>query len=219
MMQSAATHKSDDCSADMINDEQFVDDRTRAALYGILGRTYSHELTLEFAKELRQVGFFEILAGMDSSFTVEDDLNSLDFDSLAVEFARLFVGPGLRASPYASVYREDDQRGGQLWGETTGEVKRFMAHYGLKVNKPGTIPDHISVLFEFMEKLLRAKIEAFRQGDEEACRQADRIQRQFFANYIEPWIERFLQRVLGAKPLPFYSALAKFTQQFIIQEK
>jgi TorA maturation chaperone TorD len=203
---------------DVSLEEQQVD-KHRAALYGILGRLFGCELTSEFAKELHQAGFFQTLAKVDPGFATDENLQSLDFEALEVEFARLFVGPGPHSSPYASVYREDDERGGQLWGSTTGEVKRFMAHYGLSLEKPGTIPDHISVLFEFMEKLLREKIVAFEQTDDEAFGEADRIQRQFFQDYVQPWVESFLERVLRADPLPFYAAVVKFTSQFVAQEE
>ena len=207
-----------ECPAETTFDDRLVDE-VRATLYGLLGCLYGRELTLEFAGELRKAGFFEILARVDPGFDVGEDLESLDLESLEVEFARLFIGPGPHAPPYASVYREDDGRSGQLWGSTTGEVRRFMAHFGLELDHPGAIPDHVSVLFEFMERVLRAKIEAGERNDEEAYQEADRIQRRFFSSYIDPWIGRFLQRVQQAEPLPFYAAVARFAAWFMNQEK
>lgn len=216
-MKPAAAPESDSLAGVKL-DGQLID-KPRAALYGILGHLYNHELTRGFAEELHRAGFFEMLASVEPGFRVEQNLQVLDFGSLEVEFARLFVGPGPQAPPYASVYRKDDQRPGQLWGSTTGEVKRFMAHYGLELTTPGTIPDHISVLFEFMEKLLQAKIDAFARSDDKACLVAERIQRRFFLDYIDPWIERFLLRVEKADPLQFYAAVAKCTSQFMAREK
>ncbi len=79
-----------DCLADVTPDSQIVDS-SRATLYGILGRLYGHELTLEFAQELHQAGFFGMLTNVEPGFTVEENLQSVDFESLAVEFSRLFI--------------------------------------------------------------------------------------------------------------------------------
>ena len=165
------------------------------------------------------LGVFQVLARAGPEFTVPDDPATLDFDALAVEFTRLFCGPGPYVAPYGSVHRRDDERAGQLWGSTTGEVQRFMAHYGLEPTHTGAIPDHIAVLFEFMARVIRAKVEAGGTGDEGAGAVADDIQRQFLRQYMLPWVDTFLQRVEQAKPPPFYRALGVLTAQFLAYER
>lgn len=203
---------------DARSDDQYIT-QSRAKLYGILGHSFSRELTPEFAQELADIGFLEALANAAPDAAFASNPRALNLEALAVEYARLFVVPGPQTPPYASVYRTDDNRAGELWGETTGEVKRFMAHYGLELGKSGVIPDHISILFEFMEKLLWAKIEVQQQNDFNAVAEADKIITQFFTRYIAPWVETFLLRIFKAKPLPFYSAIVSFTREFIAQEK
>lgn len=198
------------------NDENI--DKARASLYGVLGRLLGQELDSKFAEELYSIDFFDLLANTGVGFT-KDKPHSFDFESLEVDFARLFIGPNPVSPPYASVYRSSDQRGSQLWGDKTGEVKRFMAHYGFNLNKPGIIPDHISILFEFMEKLIQKAISCFSENEQEAYEKSLKIQQQFFNTYIEPWIDTFLEQVKTGNPLPFYASITEYTRQFIAQEK
>ena len=202
-----------------INLEGKLVDGVTADLYGILGQLYSHELDSELSLELIQSGFLKMLDKIDPGFSISEFLRSLDFRVLEAEFARLFRDPEPQSPPLASVYRKDDQRQDKLWGSTTREGKKFKVHYGLELKNTGTIPDHISDMFEFIQKLLLEKIEAFERNDDIAYREADEIQKQFFRDYIEPWAETFLQKILKAKPLPFYAAVAELTTQFIKQQK
>ncbi len=192
-------------------------DESRSGIYKLMSQLFDRELSLEFVRDLQKTGLFELLQNVDSDFTFDTELD--DFENLQAEYARLFVGPGPQVPPYASIYRKDDEKAGQFWGETTGEVKRFMAFYGLDLEKSGTIPDHISILFEFMEKVIRAKITASQAGDNHACLEADKIQKLFFRNYIQPWVERFFKQVLKVKPNSFYTAVVKFADQFIAEER
>lgn len=198
-------------------------DQARAAIYGVLARIFDRETTPEFAEELSRIGFLEMLAKANPGVSPKDFRLS-DSESQAVEFTRLFVGPGSHVSPYASVYRKDDKRVGELWGTTTGEVKRFMTHYGLELSNTGAIPDHISVLLEFMERVLRARIKAMKERPDampkkKVDRTAGSIERRFFSDYIQPWAHEFLKRVERAKPSPFYASVVKFTDQFLTQER
>ncbi len=194
-------------------------DDVRGALYGVLARLYDRELTPEFAAELHRIGFFRMLAEVNSGFKEAESIPSLDYELLSTEFARLFIGPGSHVPLYASVHREDDDRSGELWGSTTGEVKRFMEHYGLKLTRPGIIPDHISVLFEFMERLILARRETSKNENLEGCQEADKIQRQFFNTYVASWVERFFERAGQMKPQTFYASVLLLTKQFIEHEK
>jgi TorA maturation chaperone TorD len=208
----------DSACLDGLNSDVVIPDETRATLHGVLAKLYAEELTPEFADELQRIGLFEILRQLGGDLGEEWALPS-DYEPLAVEFARLFVGPGPHASPHASVYRENEDGGGQLWGRSTGEVKRFMEHFGLELSKPGLIPDHVSILFEFMERIILARLDALTREDVEACSEAERIQQLFFQEYLEPWIDRFVQRVEDMKPVAFYASILRLTSWFIQQER
>ena len=70
-----------------------------------------------------------------------------------------------------------------------------------------------------MEKLLLAKIDSSKPRDDNAYVEAEKIQKQFFSEYIDPWIERFLRKVQQSNPLPFYAALVNLTEKFLFVEK
>ncbi len=78
-----------------------------------------------------------------------------------------------------------------------------MKHYGLKVEKPGPIPDHIAVLFNFMAEVIEGSFKAYEKGDVESAAQAESIQLRFFREYIHPWVRRFLNCLERAEPAPF----------------
>lgn len=63
------------------------------------------------------------------------------------DYNALFVGPcALKATPYASVYLEEE---GLVMGKTTRTIRDFMASIGLSINSENNIPDdHISYVIE-----------------------------------------------------------------------
>lgn len=193
-------------------------DAVRAALYSILARLYGEALTPDCAGELHDAGFFADLAEMEAGFVEPASLDALDYEGLAVEYTRLFCGPGPHAAPYASVHHPEDQRTGQLWGEVTGEVKRFMAHYGLEPAYPGGVPDHLGSLCRFMHRVLEAKLDAAARSDAAAVQEADRIMGRFFQRYLSPWVARFVAQARRLEPAPLYAALLALTEEFVAQE-
>jgi TorA maturation chaperone TorD len=194
-------------------------DQSRAALYHLLAMFYLQEPTPQRLGELKTAGFFTLAEKVGISFGEVDAESEAFCEELAVEFTRLFIGHGQHISPYASVHRSDDKFAGQLWSETTAEVKRFIEHYGFKISQPGLLPDHIGILFEFMNRLIRGEIEAEASGDEEAAGTSEETQLRFFADYIHPWVDRFLAEVRDADPAPFYHALVQLTDWFIEEER
>lgn len=197
-------------------------DRPRASIYGLLAKLFDSPPNAEMFSKLRKSGFFVPL----STSSKEPSGCDLEFDSdhLNSEYTRLFLGPGKHVSPFASVYRRDDSRSGDLWGSTTGEVKRFMKHYGISLSTPGAIPDHIAILFEFMEKVIRAKINESESSNEqnereEAIIEATKIEKRFFNTYINSWVDEFLAEVERANPGPFYRLLMEQTRFFVLEER
>jgi TorA maturation chaperone TorD len=198
-------------------------DRSRASAYGMLAKLFDSPPSAEMLIELRKAGLFA-----PSSGSSEESLGGsweIDREDLDAEYTRLFLGPGPHVSPFASVYRKDENGGGELWGNMTGEVRRFMEHYGLSLNKSGAIPDHIAILFEFMERFLRAKLLAAGAGStkrserEEDIHRASKVEKQFFNRYIDCWVDDFLDEVEKANPHPFYSMLIEQTRSFVAEER
>ena len=194
---------------------------SRATTYGLLSRLYDAPPSSELLRNLNELGFLEFDESK-GNYTVDGEL--FDRERLEVEFTRLFLGPGQHVSPFASVYRKDDARRGELWGYTTGEIKRFMEHYGLSLNNPGAIPDHIAILFEFMERVIRAKLELCTSAvvvtDREATiQQAEQVERTFFNSYLGEWTGELLDALEKATSEAFYRTLVKHTRRFLADER
>lgn len=191
---------------------------SRGPVYGILARLYNRPLTPDFRSVLLRCGFLSALSGGQAyqSLTVTENSNDI---ADAVEYTRLFVGPSPMAPPYASMYRTDAQHPGELWGSGASEVRRYMSHHGFRTVRAGMIPDHVSIMFEFMERLIAAEDNAKAGGEPDAQPNAHRIQTEFFARYIQPWVGEFLGKIEAARPQPFYAAIAAFTETFMAQEE
>lgn len=194
---------------------------SRATTYGLLSKLYDAPPSSELLRKLCKLGFLEF---DESNSPYPDDSELINREQLEVEFTSLFIGPGPHVSPFASVYRKDEARQGELWGYTTGEIRRCMEHYGLSLNNPGAIPDHIAILFEFMERVIRAKLEirssVIADSDRKAViHQAERVERTFFNSYLGKWTDEFLYAVEKLKPGRFYRVLAKHTEQFLSDER
>ncbi len=196
-----------------------ISDELRVSLYDLLASLFNQKITLEFALELKKSGMSDLLLKSIPKSDNGFNISRPEIEKLNVEFTRLFIGPGSHVSQYASVHRTDDQRAGEMWGNTTIEVKKFIEFYGLKISKTGSIPDHISILFEFMSKIIQTKLDAGNERNNENRLKAAKIEREFFLKYIDPWIDSFINNVLHMNPLPFYTAVIRFTANYIDNER
>jgi len=137
-------------------------------------------------------------------------------ESLAIEYTRLFIGPGSHISPHESVFVNVDGSEGGLWGEKTVEVKKFIETAGFDYLPDFSgLPDHIGAELEFMQKL--AETEAHLWSDCEAER-ADwclKVQKKFVDEHLSKWVPDFCEKVIEKAEMPFYTEMAKVTRSFI----
>jgi TorA maturation chaperone TorD len=176
--------------------------RQRANIYWILSKIYIKEPTRELLDLLKEVG-------LNPKEKLED---------LEVEYARLFIGPGKHIAPCESVHRSDDK--GFLWGESTVAAKKFIEAAGLKYKTDFSgMPDHISVEFEFMQKLIDEEIISSKNGDAEAAKRARQIQKKFFEEHIGKWVPLFCEKIKEESSLRYFQDVADLTKNFILQEK
>lgn len=192
----------------------------RSYLYGLLAAFYRQEPSAALLRRIREPRFSEALAGagvrLDKDFfeCPEDEL-LLD---LAVEYTRLFIGPGRHVSPHESVHR--NAAGGSLWGEATAEVRRFIEACGLRYKSAyHGIPDHISVEMEFMKEIVAREARAWRRQDCRAAREFLRIEEEFIDRHLIRWVPAFCRKVIAGADLPFYGEIAKLTVDFLASEK
>jgi len=193
--------------------------RHRSNIYGLLATVYRREVTSDFLEQIRDPKFLGALSVLGVE-AIDDFLHKPVaelLEDLAVEYSYLFLGPGKHISPYESVHHQrEDGQWGKLWEKSTAEVKRFIEATGLdyKDDFKG-LPDHISVEFEFMQRLILREEQAWKEAEADkaaACRQ---VEKRFIEEHLMRWIPSFCEKVMQAAELPFYRAMAALTRSFI----
>jgi TorA maturation chaperone TorD len=197
--------------------------RQRSNIYGLLATVYSQEVTSDLLHKIKETQLLELLSELDHRS--EDSLfqkpEAEVLEDLAVEYTRLFVGPGKHISPHESVHhpREDGQWG-QLWGKSTADVKKFIEATGFHYESEYKgLPDHIGVELEFMEHVTRREAKAWAENDEERALYCREIENKFFDEHLGQWIHMFCEKVTREAQLTFYHDIAVLTKNFLEFEK
>lgn len=194
----------------------------RSRLYGLLARVYSSEpdkLLIEMVKaQPFKDAFSELGVELESDFT--DRPEELLLEELAVEFSRLFLGPGPHISPHESVHHEiQEGKRGLLWGDSTVEVKRFIESTGLAIESDfNLIPDHISVELEFMQLLTKEEAKAREEGDADGANRYLDMEREFLDRHVLAWVPSFCDKVMSTAQSGFYRGMARLTKGFLEYE-
>jgi TorA maturation chaperone TorD len=191
----------------------------RNTIYGFLAAIYRQELSSDLLQQIKDPQFLGVLSDLgielNNGFFRKPDKEQLE--ELAVEYARLFVGPGRHISPHESVHhKRDDGQYGQLWGPSTAEVKKFIESAGLKYESEYTgLPDHISVELEFMEQITLREEQAWAEGDKNTALKCLKKEKKFIKEHLARWIPDFCNKVIQEAELPLYREMAILTKNFI----
>jgi len=147
---------------------------------------------------------------------MEESLASYTDEELAVEYARLFVGPfGLKAPPYGSVYLDGERT---VMGPSTMETIRIYEEEGLARDEGfSELPDHIAVELEFMYFLIYREVEALQNGDPERAEEYRRKQQEFLNRFLVKWVPQFCRNIKEGTDNRFYSALADCLTALIME--
>jgi TorA maturation chaperone TorD len=136
--------------------------RLRAELYAFFGNSLLRVMTSEAAINLDpalwesfplESANEQISRGLTDLLKVTNALKDLESDKaierVAVEYTRLFVGPGTPAAPpWETLYREE---GGILFGKPTFEMRRLFSAAGLKASAEShQFEDHIGFELLFL---------------------------------------------------------------------
>ena len=190
----------------------------RSSLYGFLASIFRQELDGVTLTEIRSPEFREVF----SEFDVELDETFLDepaeslLESLTVEYAALFLGPGGHISPHESVQRGN----GSLWGPKTDAVKAYIQAAGFRYEEQEQgMPDHISMELEFMGQLVGEEAKAWIDGDSEKARNALEFQKDFLGKHLGSWAGNFFNEVKNRTEVLFYREIAGLAADFIATEK
>lgn len=191
----------------------------RANLYGFLSSAFRLEPDAALLRRLREPGLAAALAAagaaLDDAFMERPEADLVE--ELALEFTRLFIGPGNHTAPYGAIYL--DGEGASLWGPTTVWVKAFIeaAGFDFRAEYHG-FPDHFSVELEFMGDLCAREAQALDDGDADQAAAWRAIEQQFVADHMAAWIPRFCAEMVERAEAPFYRGLAGLTADFVGSE-
>ena len=191
----------------------------RSSIYGFLAAVYRQELTSELLQQMKTHRFQEVLFNLgvklNNGFFQNSEKELLE--NLAIEYTRLFVGPGKHIAPYESVHHEKEGvQSGQLWGELTGQVKNIIESSGLEYKSEYTgLPDHISVELEFMQHVVQREAQAWEAGDDETALLCLKNEKKFVDEHLLGWIPDFCEKVSEAAEMPFYREMARLTRSLL----
>ena len=199
----------------------------RSDCYGLLALIFRDGPTSQIVTQLRSPLLAEALGRL--GYDVAEDLAGEPkavAERLGEEYARVFVGPGPHVSPYASVHRDGE---GQLWGDSTVRVKRFVEAVGLSFEGNwDSIPDHITVEFELMQRLTAHETELWAQAASAGAAEREKMtgqlcqclqmEEEFLRDHLCAWVPRFCDRVLSIPTGPFYRQMARLTKSIVFPD-
>jgi TorA maturation chaperone TorD len=188
--------------------------QARAALYGLLSRVFSGKPTGELLKGLKEKATLDALAAFEVVFEPdfiagEDERQAQE---LAVEYTRLFHGPGPHIAPYESVFvhgeGEDKPR---LWGEATAKVAEFYRQAGLEVDG-NRMPDHLGLEFAAMAALAEAEAARRNEEDYEGAARLKDLQNRFCSEHLLRWVPDLCRVIESGTRSSFYRGMAHLAQ-------
>jgi TorA maturation chaperone TorD len=192
----------------------------RAAAYKLLAECYypPGEGTGEYVRQLHRSLEMVCQPAAEAAGRMEAAWQAGEsFEELAVDHARLFVGPfALLAPPYGSVYLDGERR---LMGASTLAAGACYQEVGLEVAPDfnGT-PDHIAVELEFVHFLVVKELDAMAGGNLDRAQNFRQKQRAFLERHLAAWVPDFSRSVAEQAQTIFYQNLAATTRIFIENE-
>jgi TorA maturation chaperone TorD len=197
---------------------------SRSSCYGLLALVFRDTLSPETVTQLRTPPLAEVLSTLECN-VAEHLIGELDevTTRLYEEYTKTFIGPGPHIPLYASVYRDNE---GQLWGDSTVWVKRFIERTGLSFRDNwGSVPDHITIELELMQRLtdyeaqlrLQDSSDSSEKPEKQLC-QCLQVQEKFLSEHLCMWIPQFCKRVLENSTSLFYREMVKLTKSVILSD-
>jgi TorA maturation chaperone TorD len=193
--------------------------RERSGVYGFLAEVFRAEPTPALLRKIRDGHFVEVLtaagAHLGEDFAAQPEAELLE--DLAVEYTRLFLGPGKHVRPYAATYLGG--AGASLCGPTTVWARDFMERSGFALTpEHRDLPDHVSIELEFMARMAEREARAIEESDDETAGQCRWIQKEFLDNHLGRWLPEFCGHAAEHAELSFYRELARLTGHFVESE-
>lgn len=189
----------------------------RFEIYKLLAECYyppDETLAGKFSNLVEKLSLVNLRSQHDFNLDSRKILKAAEITDLAVEYARLFVGPyTVQAPPYGSVYLDPERR---IMGDSTTDVIKRYRQSGLVVAEDfKDAPDHITAELEFMHYLIYQEIEAARLGDANSLFTCLIDQQSFLKYHLGAWVSEFAINVIDNAKTSCYQNLARVTDGFI----
>jgi TorA maturation chaperone TorD len=128
-------------------------------------------------------------------------------EELAVEYARLFIGPNNPpAVPFASFYLS---RSNLLITDETVEVRRRYLEAGVGVKEHYTIPeDHIAIELDFLYFLTEKILENLEKNELNEASRLFEIRNNFINDHMKRWVPVFTEKIIDNTNENFYKGCA-----------
>ena len=192
--------------------------RSRAALYGLLARALAREADAGLVAFLREPEVRELAGGEEAP----DD--SEDLESLAEEFARLFLVPPGHIPPVESFHvgglgQPPETFEPALQGPAAREVRAFYAEADLAAEAgTGLPPDHAATELHALELLCRAEAGAVEAGDAARVETLRRTTARFLREHPLRWMPRFCAEIAERTRSRFYRWIVRTAAAFLASE-
>lgn len=192
----------------------------RSRLYGLLATVFRREPSAEFLCQLKMPEMVVALAGAGIDLGEEFEVETFAdlANDLAVEYTRLFLGPGRHISPHESVQLK--RGSGILWGAETAAVRDAYRAAGYDLGETETdIPDHLSVELDFLSLLAKQEAQAWTDQDLDDVAKFLHLQHDFISRHLGKWAAAFCAKVTEQAEFAFYPAFADLLRGYLAGAK
>jgi TorA maturation chaperone TorD len=175
-------------------------DLARAAEYSLLATLLARSPDSEMLHRLSKLRGDDTCLGLEHS-ALGKAASRTDTERAAREYFGLFIGLGRgELMPYASHYMT-----GFVHGRPLANLRQTLQRIGVERAEAQTEPeDHAAIVLEIMAGLCSGDIET-----------PPGIEREFFGEYLAPWIGKFFSDLEKNNSVDFYAAVGKLGRTFM----
>ncbi len=209
------------------SDKESQQASSRSNCYGLLALILRGPPTCQVVAQLRSGPLADALSdlGYDLTKDLAGELEAVT-ERLTEQYTCSFLGPGPHVSPYASVHHDAE---GQLWGDSTVQVKRFVESVGLSFEGNwDSIPDHIAIELELMQRLSAYEAELWARRavatgssqkdiDEQLTRCLG-VEEKFLLEHLCVWVPKFCDDLLEESTGSLYRKIAALTKSVVLSD-
>lgn len=190
---------------------------SRVNIYALLSRVLLQELEVETLKMIKNdpaiLEFFPTLKEWEPLFNTDE--KKLLEERLNPDFVNLSI---LHLIPYETFYTRDDQMietGGANPVTDMYSAYDFMVDFEISRT---VAADHVGVELEFMHHLCAAELKALKEGDTEAVKELQGIQKEFLNKHLLRWAPMYLINMKYESRTPLYYDAAEMALEFILSD-